>query len=223
VSLYGNPHKKEVFHFNSLLQVPAMPAWLLAMATYLALVTLLNNIPELIGWFDFEPVRDEYIRHLFIETCASIISTVILVLFIFRRYTFCIYYLVIISTLESLIAVTSVTGKTESLSPYLYSLRGLDSVPLIVIGWTIGWNSVTDAYKQVLIVIEPIASLIGCTLLLYLHHKIPSETQVRRLKFGLLTMIAILITLMGASPIIGTISKTDCVDIGGNMTCRVVE
>lgn len=176
MSLYGTADAKQGSALDSLMPSPEIPAWLLAIAGYLALMTVVNRAPELIRWLEGDLLKAEYMGY-FLGTATGLLSVVALLLFVFRRYTLCIYYLVAVAIIELALAIADIAGKTEGLSSYFYSLQGLDSVPNRIIGWTVGWNNISDNIKQVVQVAGPAASLAVCALLLYFHAKRPSNVQ----------------------------------------------
>lgn len=176
MSLYGRADAKQGSVLDSLMPSPGIPAWLLAIAGYLALMTLINNAPELIGWLEGDLLEAEYMGY-FLGTATGLLSVVALLLFVLHRYTLCIYYLVLVAIIELALAIASIAGKAEGLNSYFYSLQGLNSVPSRIIGWTVGWNNISDNIKQVVLVAGPVASLAVCGLLLYFHAKKPSNVQ----------------------------------------------
>lgn len=174
MSLYGRADAKQASALASLMPSPGIPAWLLAIAGYLALMTIINAVPELIGWLEGDLLKAEYMGY-FLGTATRLLSIVALLLLVFRRYTFCIYYLMVVAIIEFALAIASIAGKTEGLNSYFYSLQGLDSVPRRIIDWTVGWNNIGDNIQEVVQVAGPIASLAACALLFYFHVKRPSN------------------------------------------------
>lgn len=168
MSLYGSADTRQVSALESLIPSPGIPAWLLAIAGYLALVTVINRASEFIGWIEGDLLKPEYMGY-FLGTVTSLLSVVALLLFVFRSFTLCLYYLLIASIIDIGLAIAGIVGKTENLNSYFYSLQGLDSVPSEIIDWTVGWNNVSDNIKQVLQVAGHVVSLAACALLLYFH------------------------------------------------------
>jgi hypothetical protein len=176
VSLYGSVDTRQGSALENLIPSPGIPAWLLAIAGYLALMTVINQAPEFIGWLEGDLLKPEYMGY-FLGTVTSLLSVVALLLFVFRSYTLCIYYLLIASIIDIGLAIAGIAGKTEDLNSYFYSLQGLDSVPSRIVGWTVGWNNVSDNIKQVVQVAGPVASLAACALLLYFHARRTTTVQ----------------------------------------------
>lgn len=176
MSLYGRADTKQGSTLNSLMPSLGMPTWLLAIAGYLALMTILNKVSEFIGWFEGDLLEAKYVGY-FLGDATGLLSVVALLLFVFSRYTLCIYYLVVVAIAELALAIASIAGKTKDLDSYFYSLRGLDAVPSRVIGWTVGWTNISDNIQGVMQVAGPVASLAACTLLLYFHKKRPPNVQ----------------------------------------------
>lgn len=139
-------------------------------------MTITNIAPDLIEWLEGDLLKAKYMGY-FLGTATALLSVVALLLFVFRRYTLCIYYLMVVAIIELALTIAESAGKTEGLNSYFYSLRGLDSVPRRIIGWTVGWNNISDNIREVVQVAGPIASLAACALLLYFHAKRPSNVQ----------------------------------------------
>ena len=176
MSLYGRTDAKQRSALDSLMPPPGIPTWLLAIAGYLALVTIINNASDVIEWFENGLLRDEHMLYV-VATSTGLLSVVALLLFVFRRYTLCIYYLVVMSIIESGLAIASIAGKAEDLNPYFYLLQGLNSVPTRIIILMVGWDNISENVKQVVKVAGPVISLAACALLLYFHAKRPSNVQ----------------------------------------------
>jgi len=174
VSLYGKADAKQASARQSLIPPPGIPAWLLAIAGYLALMTVINNAFELTDyWIGVGRLGLEHIDylHIFLDPITGLLSVVVLLLFVFRSYTLCIYYLVAVATLQLALEIADMAGQSEILPRFLYSLQGLDSVPKRIVAWTIDWRNISDDLKQVVHVVGPIVSLTVCGLLLYFHAK----------------------------------------------------
>lgn len=139
-------------------------------------MTVINNAPEFSKWLEGDRLKPEYIGD-FLGTATSLLSVVALLLFVFRSYSLCIYYLMVAAIIEFGLRIADIAGKTEDLNSYFYSLQGLDSVPERIIGWAVGWNNISDNIQQVLLVAEPVASLVVCALLLYFPARSQSTVQ----------------------------------------------
>jgi hypothetical protein len=166
VSLYESADTRQSYSFESFLPSRGIPAWLLAIAGYVALMTIMNKVPEFIEWLESDFLKPEYMGS-FLGTATSLLSVVVLLLFVFRGYAYCIYYLLIASIIDIGLVIAGIAGKTADLNWYCYSLQGLDSVPSRIIYWTIGWNNISENIQQVVLVAGPLASLAVCLLLLY--------------------------------------------------------
>ena len=139
-------------------------------------MTVINKAPGLIGLLKGNYLLAGYEGH-FLGIATSLLSVVALLLFVFRRYALCIYYLMVAAIIKLALAIADIAGKTEGLNSYFYSLQGLDAVPRRLIGWTVGWENISDNIQQVMEVAGPLASLAVCGLLLYFHAKRPSNVQ----------------------------------------------
>ncbi len=175
MSLYGRSHTNQSTAIGSLMPSSGLPVrlpvWLLALAGYSAIMTVINNVTSIIWHIEGDYLKAAEYMGFFINDITSLISVILLLLFVFRRYTLCLYYLVAVEILELALAIAAVAGKTENLSSYFSTPQGLDSVPYVIIGWTVGWNNISDSVRQFEQIAGPIASLTFCALLLYFHTK----------------------------------------------------
>lgn len=176
MSLYGKPNANQGSVIGSLIPSSGLPVWLLAIAGYFAIMTVTNRVPALIYWIEGDHLKSEYMGY-FIGTITSLLSVVALLLFLFRRYTLCIYYLVVTAILDLTVSIAAVAGflpplyKTEDFSSYFYSLQGLDSVPHKIVEWTVGWDYSSILVQKTAYIAGNIASFSFCALLLYFHTK----------------------------------------------------
>ncbi len=170
MSLYGRSNTNQGTAIGSLIASSGLPVWLLVLAGYFATMTVANKATGLIGWIKDGLPKPEYMGY-FIGDITALLSVILLLLFVFRRYTLCLYYLVAATILHLALAIAYVAGITENLSSYFYALKGLDSVPYRIIEWTLGWNNISDSVLQVMQFAGPIASITFCALLLYFHTK----------------------------------------------------
>ena len=170
MSLYGRSNTNQGSAIGSLMTSSRLPVWLLVLAGYFATMTVTNIVPGLISGIDDDRLEAEYMGY-FIGDITGLLSVIALLLFVFRRYPLCLYYLVAAAILNLTLTIAYVAGKTENLSSYFYSLKGLESIPYSIIGWTVGWNNINDSVLQVVHMAGSIASLTFCALLLYFHTK----------------------------------------------------
>ena len=164
--LYGRSNTNQGSAIGSLMTSSRLPVWLLVLAGYFATMTVTNIVPGLISGIDDDRLEAEYMGY-FIGDITGLLSVIALLLFVFRRYPLCLYYLVATAILNLTLTIAYVAGKTENLSSYFYSLQGLESIPYAIIRWTVGWNNINDSVLQVVHMAGSIASLTFCALLLY--------------------------------------------------------
>ena len=184
MSLYGRVDGNQGSVFGSLMSSQGIPAWLLAIALYLAMITVINKAPIFVLLLDHKPLGAERVR-VFIGTSSALISAAALLLFVLRRYTFCIYYLVVMAILDLMLTISDIAGGIDYLDFYFYSSRGLDSIPYKIIELTTdvvgigaGWNNIGSAGINVVKIAGPAASLAVCALLLYFHKKSSARSRI---------------------------------------------
>ncbi len=173
MSLYGRSNTKSGTAIGTL---RTLPVWLLALAGYSAIMTVINNVSEIILIIEDGALEVESMGYL-LGHITALFSVILLLLFVFRRYTLCLYYLVAAAILGLALDIALFAGKTENLSFYFYTLGGLDSVPKSIIGWTVGWGSFSEPVKWFMLIAENIASLTFCALLLHFQQNVFREVS----------------------------------------------
>lgn len=147
----------------------AFPTWLLVIAGYFALNTTTNRVVEIINLVE-EGLPEAKYMGFYIGEITGLLSVIGLVLFVFRRYVFCLYYLIAAGLSNLSMAIASFFGLARDLNSYYFSLRGLESQPDQFFDWLVGWDKVDDSIRGFLAVADPFGSLAFCIFLLYFHH-----------------------------------------------------
>lgn len=182
MSLYGKSNTSQKSAIGSFTAASGLPGWLLALAGYFVLNTVTNNVESfisLIQEWQLNDVRipffnDERIS-LLIGYVTSVLSVIALLLFLFKRYSFCVYYLMVAALSDLSFSITMSFDSLDYLRPFF--MRGLYSVPFAILNWTNGWGSMTESGFHVLVPTGSIVSLTFCGLLLYFHSKRQPQAQ----------------------------------------------
>jgi hypothetical protein len=115
---------------------PGIPVWLLAIAGYLALVTLMHEALLLRGerGYIIEAINDGrlwlVIRDIILQIISVLLPVAVLILFVYRRYTLCIYYLIVAKIAIMALTFTSI-AQIYDLHPYSHFLQDLQLIPNI--------------------------------------------------------------------------------------------
>jgi hypothetical protein len=176
MSLYRKSNSNQAFPSGSFVPASGLPMWLLALAAYLAAMTLTNTVPEIISWLEGDLLKPEYMGY-FLGNITSVLSVIALAFVLFRRNVFCLYFLMLATLAKMVLVFASTAGIAENLNSYFYSLQGLESIPNRIFGWLIGWDHVSEPIKSVVYVIDPVVSVAFCTFLIYFHSKRKPKNQ----------------------------------------------
>ena len=176
MSLYGKSDTNQGTSIGSLIPASGLPIWILALAVYFVVMTLTNRIPSLNFWLEDDRLEPKYVGY-FVGNITGILSAILLSLYVFQRYAACLYYLLVASAFNLVVALVSYSMDIKDMSSYFYSLQGLSSIPERIIGWTIGWNNVNVPVTASLGIVGPVVSVAFCALLLYFHGKRQPKAQ----------------------------------------------
>lgn len=176
MSLYGKSNTNQGSAVGNLMPASGLPMWLLALAAYFAVMTLMNKIPNFIFWLADGLPKPEYIG-IYLGAITGVLSVVALALFLFRRNVLCLYYLILAALANMTLTIASTAGKVDNLNSYFYSLEGLDFVSNDIFGWLIGWDNVSVPIQHFVRVANAVFSVTFCALLLYFHNKRQPKAQ----------------------------------------------
>ena len=168
MSLYGKTNTSQGLAISNLTSVSGLPVWMLVLAGYFALITLTNNISNLIDVLESDNHRKQFFGY-FMGFISGILSVAALALFIFRFNTLSLYYLMITALTSGALKI-AVRAEVEVLSPYFYWLQGLDSFSIRVIGWAIGWENLIP-HISLLTIVGSVISVAFCAFLIYFHNR----------------------------------------------------
>jgi hypothetical protein len=172
MSLYRKSNTNQELKIGSLSSSLKLPVWIILVACYFSIVTLTNRFEHLItfiGIIDISSIDDIY-RYIIIDL-LGLLPVVALALYILRRNVFFLYYLILISLVNLIAHITSITEGLMFLHPYTFFLHRLDAIPGLIFKWLIGWNNVSTLIKTIMSTVESVASVSFCAILLYFHRK----------------------------------------------------